>query len=319
MRDRYQLGSRENGELLAELSALVARGNDLTGDLLAHLAELDERRLHLELGHPSLFAYCTESLGLSEPAAGRRIAAARVCRKFPEAFELVARGELHLSALCALGPHLDAANANELFRACKHKTRRQIDELLAARFPAPDVRAQIRRLPARPAIAPATMALVGDSPAKPAESERRVEAEMPCQIGDSAPAPGPAPPPQPPRAQRRAIEPLSAGRFGVHFTSDARLREKIEQARALARHRLPSGDLAGLFELAIDTLIRELEKQRFAVGRKPRALRSSAESNFTAREALSPGESFSEARAAKTSRAANSSSRHIPAAVAREV
>src|SRR5450432_4534911 len=119
MRDRYELGSLGNGELLAELSALVARGNELTGDLLAHLAELDERRLHLELGHPSLFAYCTESLGLSEPAAGRRIAAARVCRRFPQAFERVARGELHLSALCALGPHLDASNASELFSVCR--------------------------------------------------------------------------------------------------------------------------------------------------------------------------------------------------------
>src|SRR5450432_1104497 len=246
MRGRDRLQDLGNDELLAALSRLVRQGDELTGDLLAHLAELDERRLHLELGFASLFAYCTESLGLSEPAAGRRIAAARVCRRFPQAFERVARGELHLSALCALGQHLDAANANELFCACKHKTRRQIDELLAARFPAPDVRAQIRRLPARPAIAPATMALVGDSPAKPAESERRVEAEMPCQIGDSAPAPGPAPPPQPPRTQRRAIEPLSAERFGVHFTADARLREKIEQARALASHRLPSGDLAAL-------------------------------------------------------------------------
>src|SRR5450432_555416 len=319
MGNRYQLRSVGNVELLAKLSALVARQNDLTGDVLAHLAELDERRLHVELGFASLFAYCTESLGLSEPAAGRRIAAARVCRKFPEAFELVARGELHLSALCALGPHLDASNASELFSVCRRKTRRQIDELLAARFPAPDVRSQIRRLPARPAIAPATMALVGDSPAKPAESERRVEAEMPCQIGDSAPAPGPAPPPQPPRTQRRAIEPLSAERFGVHFTADARLREKIEQARALASHRIPSGDLAGLLELALDTLIRELEKQRFAIGRKPRAVRAPAHPNFTAREALSPGDSSVESRAAKTSRAANSSSRHIPAAVAREV
>src|SRR5450432_1838291 len=214
MGNRYQLRSVGNAELLAELSALVARQNDLTGDVLAHLIELDERRLHLELGHPSLFAYCTESLGLSEPAAGRRIAAARVCRKFPEAFELVARGELHLSALCALGPHLDAANANELFRACKHKTRRQIDELLVARFPAPDVRAQIRRLPARPAGAPATLAAAGDSPGKPVESERPVEAEKPGFGGDSAatrrPATAPPPPPPPPPraqpAQRRAIE-----------------------------------------------------------------------------------------------------------------
>src|SRR5450432_1644805 len=191
MGNRYQLRSVGNVELLAELSALVARQNDLTGDLLAHLAELDERRLHLDLGHPSLFAYCTESLALSEPAAGRRIAAARVCRRFPEAFELVARGELHLSALCALGKHIDTSNATELFSVCRRKTRRQIDELLAARFPAPDVRTQIRRLPTRPAPAVAMT-----------ETERLVDAKIPRPDGPSAPAPQPPPPPPPPPTSR---------------------------------------------------------------------------------------------------------------------
>ncbi len=67
--------------------------NELTSDLLAHLAELDERRLYVELGFPSLFAYCKESLGLSESSAGRRITAARVGRRFPGVFAAVARGE----------------------------------------------------------------------------------------------------------------------------------------------------------------------------------------------------------------------------------
>jgi hypothetical protein len=76
MRERYRLGNLDDDELLGGLSALVARQNTLTADVLAHLAEVDERRLHLELGFPSLFAYCVESLGFSESAAGRRIAVA---------------------------------------------------------------------------------------------------------------------------------------------------------------------------------------------------------------------------------------------------
>ncbi|HEY5377243.1 MAG TPA: hypothetical protein VIK01_26370, partial [Polyangiaceae bacterium] len=82
------------------------------------------------------------ALGMSEGAAGRRVAAARICRRFPEAFALVARGDLHLSALCALAPHLATENASELFEACLHRTRQQVDELLAARFPKPNVREQ---------------------------------------------------------------------------------------------------------------------------------------------------------------------------------
>src|SRR5438034_4450756 len=76
MRDRYRLGGLGNDQLLAALSALVKRERELLSDFLAHLAELDERRLFLDLGYPSLFAYCTEQLGLSKSAAGRRIAAA---------------------------------------------------------------------------------------------------------------------------------------------------------------------------------------------------------------------------------------------------
>jgi hypothetical protein len=236
MGNLYRLVGLKNSELLAGLSELVQRSNAITAEELAHLAELEDRMLHLELGFPSLFAYCVEVLGMSEGAAGRRVAAARVCRRFPEAFERVARGDLHLSALCALSPHLDPENASELFEACRRKTRRQIEELLAARFPRPDVREQIRRL---------------------------LRARAAAGVDMEAP-------------RRRELEALSADRFGVHFTADAELRELIERARALARHRLPKGDLASLMKLVFDTFVQHEEKRRFAVGRKPRAARGDA-------------------------------------------
>src|SRR6478735_4637172 len=144
MSDRYHLRGLGNSELLAGLSALARQSNELTAQLLAHL---------VELGFPSLFSYCVEVLGMSEGAAGRRVAAARVCRRIPGLFERVARGQMHLCALCALAPHLTADNATELLDACRGKTRRQVEELLAVRFPRPDVREQIRRLPARTAVA----------------------------------------------------------------------------------------------------------------------------------------------------------------------
>ena len=81
MSNRFGLLSVKNAELLAGLSQLVQQGNELTAEVLAHLAELEERRLHLQLGFPSLFAYCVEALRLSEGSAGRRVAAARVCRR----------------------------------------------------------------------------------------------------------------------------------------------------------------------------------------------------------------------------------------------
>ena len=120
---------------------------------------------------------------MSEGAAGRRVTAVRVCRRFPDAFGRVARGELHLCALCALASHLNAENAAELFAACKGKTRRQIEELLAVRFPRPDVREQIRRLPVRvqvPVDAAKPMATATQTlpPTRPAAERRTPPGEV---------------------------------------------------------------------------------------------------------------------------------------------
>src|SRR5258708_33437726 len=131
MRERYRLVGLGNSELLAGLSDLVRRSNELTGDVLAHLAELEERKLHLELGFTSTFAYCVEAFGMSEGAAGRRVTGARVCRRFPEAFALVARGELHLSALCELASHLNLENASHVVDAWRRKNRPQIEKPIA--------------------------------------------------------------------------------------------------------------------------------------------------------------------------------------------
>jgi hypothetical protein len=301
MSNRFRLLSVKNAELLTGLSQLVQRGNELTAEVLAHLAELEERRLHLQLGYSSLFAYCVEAVGLSEGSAGRRVAAARVCRRFPEAFELVARGDLHLSALCGLAPHLDPQNATELFAACCRKTRRQVDELLAARFPKPDVREQIRRLPVRGQASAAS-----NDPRIPDRTDTRKAAVAKASVdghghpailvetakvgqycgsemggpsavdaaGAAAPMPSPAPTPPPPR--RREIEPLSADRFGVHFTADVELRELLERARALASHRLPKNDISGLMRLVLESFVKHEEARRFAVGRKPRRAKAAA-------------------------------------------
>ncbi|HEX3850338.1 MAG TPA: hypothetical protein VHW01_05190, partial [Polyangiaceae bacterium] len=284
MSNRFRLLSVKNAELLAELSQLVQRGNELTAEVLAHLTELEERRLHLQLGFPSLFAYCVEALGLSEGSAGRRVAAARVCRRFPQAFELVARGDLHLSALCGLAPHLESQNATELFTACCRKTRRQVDELLAARFPRPDVREQIRRLPTR---TPVQAPVIADEPEIETHDDAVVEpkaasqgseatfAELPRFTGNNGSEPA-LPVVGLPPARRRELEALSPDRFGVHFTADAELKELLERARALASHRLPKNDLSGLMRLVLASFVKHEEARRFAVGRKPRRTKSDA-------------------------------------------
>ena len=67
----YRLKSLADDELLAGLSSIVRRRNQITAEFLAYLAELDERELFLDLGFSSLFEYCLETLSLCESTAGR--------------------------------------------------------------------------------------------------------------------------------------------------------------------------------------------------------------------------------------------------------
>ena len=223
---------------------------------------------------------------MSEGAAGRRVTAARVCRRFPEAFELVARGQLHLCALCVLAPNLNPENATELFEASKGKTRRQIEELLAARFPRPDVREQIRRLPARAQAPAATVATAATAPTAAEQTVSPAPAFDPlvspsadAEVPAISPNPNPMPPPAGAavaevRRRTREFEPLSPARFGVHFTADAELRDLLERARALASHRLPNGDLAGLMKLMAASFVEQEEKRRFGIGARPRRVKT---------------------------------------------
>src|SRR3954462_12555501 len=148
MEHRDRLKSLADVELLAGLSRIVGRRNQITAEFLAYLAELDQRQLFLDLGYHSLFDYCVKVLGLCESTAGRHIAAARVCRFYPQALDQVATGDLHASALSLMKKHLASDNVDQLFELCTRKSTRQVEVLLAAQFPKPDVADLIRRLPA---------------------------------------------------------------------------------------------------------------------------------------------------------------------------
>src|SRR3989337_4047924 len=76
-----------DGALVARVRTLAARERAATAVLIAHLAELDARRLYLAEGCSSLFTYCVQVLQFSEHAAYGRIEAARAARRFPVVLE----------------------------------------------------------------------------------------------------------------------------------------------------------------------------------------------------------------------------------------
>src|SRR5438093_12942149 len=88
-----------------------AFGPSRNPDLLVHLGEVDERKLYLECAFPSMFEFCVGELRFSEDAAYNRIMVARAARRLPAVIEAMRSGQVHLSGLRLLAPHLtiDAA------------------------------------------------------------------------------------------------------------------------------------------------------------------------------------------------------------------
>ena len=141
-------------QLEAGLSGLLGAGARVEARIVAHLAEVERRRLHLLAGYSSLYDYCRRRLGLSEYEAFMRIAAARVARKYPVVFGMLERRELHLTAICEVREFLTAENHRELFAAVSGKTKMQIREALAQRFPQADMAASLKKLPALEPLSP---------------------------------------------------------------------------------------------------------------------------------------------------------------------
>ena len=118
----YALGSLSNDRLLADMAALLVADRATTAKLLAHIGEVDARKLYCARGYSSMHAYCTGALHLSEAAAYKRIVAARAARRFPVIYELVARGQVHVSGIAVLAPHLSADNHGQLLARATHQT-----------------------------------------------------------------------------------------------------------------------------------------------------------------------------------------------------
>ena len=136
-------------ELLRGLSDLLGQSRRNEADLVAHIGEVDRRRLYAREASPSMFVYCTEALHLSDAEAYLRIAAGRASREHPLLLSMLADGRLHLTAVAKLAPHLTLENREALLKRAVHRSKREIEELVAEISPRPDAPALMRKLPDR--------------------------------------------------------------------------------------------------------------------------------------------------------------------------
>lgn len=251
-------------DLTARMYACVAAERVATAQLIATLGEFDVRRLYLSEGFGSLFDYCTRHLHLSERAAGTRIAAARLARRFPLVIDLIADSRVSLTVIGLLARHRNEANYRAVLEEATHKTVSEAEVMIAHLSPQPDAKAMVRRV-------------AGPLPAGAAS--RGLEAvELRPPSAPQAPAPVPAQPcaapvPQPFPPSRSVVKPLSPDRYKVQFTISEETRDKLRTVQDLLGHSVPPGDLGDVFDRALTALLGEIERQKLAVVARPQRRR----------------------------------------------
>jgi 5-methylcytosine-specific restriction endonuclease McrA len=239
-------------ELLRRLGELVSHSRRVEADLVAHIGEVDERRLYAREASPSMFSYCTERLHLSEAEAYRRITVARAARKHEVLLAMLRDGRLHLSGIAMLAPLLTPENRDALLARATHRSKRQIEELVVELSPRPDAPSLMRKLPDSPK---------GLLPGAP-------QGRFQGRLGARELVPGRVDAPSPSRPA--VMEPLSPARYKVQFTASAELRDKLERLSALMRSEVPDGDLAAVIERAVSETLERREARRYAQTRAPR-------------------------------------------------
>jgi hypothetical protein len=156
-----------------------------------------------------------------------------------------------------------------LLAAAARRSKREVEELIARRFPKPDVPASVRKVPV-PTTSPSIPSRV-ETPAAPPDTPPS-PLEAPPNTLDMLPMPlEPLPMPPAAFAQRAAVKPLAADRYEVRFTASAETRNKLKVAQDLLRHAVPGGDLAAIVDRALDALIERLSREKLAIVRRPKA------------------------------------------------
>ena len=266
-------------ELVAATPRLAGDERLATAVLIAHLAELERRKLYIPAGYASLYTYCRERLGLSEDAAYNRTAVADVARRHPAVLDMLADGRLSPTAVRLLASVLREDNWREVCAEAAGMSRREVEVLIARLAPKPDVPSAIRKLPAPPAAVPERQ--TEDGVAKGAVPERKNEdggTESPVSerqdgerhsgeskgassgdVGKPSLGAGKGPVPL---AKRPVVAPLSADRYRVQFTIGEETEKKLRRLQQLLKREIPSGDPAVIFDKALDLLLAKVQNRK---------------------------------------------------------
>ena len=251
-------------------------------------------------------------------------------REYPELHDAIAKGELHLTGVLMIGPHLGGERHAEIPRRARFRSKRELLRLLAEIDPKPEVPALVE--PIGPA--PAGLATHGafmqalSGPVRELPQGRRPEdwiAESADHIrrnddeevgaadareqGDTA-------------EQGEAAEEQKALRYRVQFTASQEFVDLLEEASRLIGHETPRATLPELQVRALRALVQELRtRKRAATKMKPPPLPAQPSAPAPARESnVEQAPAPERASTVEPPPApARHGDRHVPASVRRAV
>jgi hypothetical protein len=240
-----------DADLVQAVASIAATERTATASLIAHLAELEDRNLHLAQGFRSLFGYCRHVLHCSEHESYNRMQAVHAARRFPVILPMLAEGLLHLTAVRLLAPHLRNEEHLALLGGAVHKSKREVVTLLAGWFPSADVQTSIRPMattahpvPNSPPTAPVT-ALMSRA----------------AEVSVSRPVAWPS-----------VAAPLATDRYRLQITMSAAAHDDLTWLQDAMRREIPDGDAAAIVARALRALREQVEKMAFAATSRPRAV-----------------------------------------------
>ncbi len=129
------LKSLDGEALIVTTKRLVGEERLKTLQVIEHLQEIYDRRLHLARGFRSLHEFLVRELGYDDGQAHRRISAMRLVQSLPEAKISIAEGRLTLTNAAQLQDFFKAAperNKLEVLRSVEGTTKRECGRKLNA-------------------------------------------------------------------------------------------------------------------------------------------------------------------------------------------
>ncbi len=190
-------------------------------------------------------SFCILELGMSEDEAGKRIHAARKAHEYPVIFKALEDGRLHLTAVNLLGPHLTEHNSDALLAAAMDKSKSEIEQLIAERFPRTE---DLPLVVALSPFAPMTEMSIAATTDTCGRKHAPEHVASPCKP-----------------------TPIAPQRYALHVTMGQEMCDDLQRAQDLLAHEIPAADVAHVLHRGLKTLIRVLEKRKFGATDRPRA------------------------------------------------